>query len=408
MKRDLSLKIAIISVCFCLIAAILCPAVWSGQGDGSVINVPPDIQNPGDSFSFVFFGDTRPSSSNMTEKDIADDTWGARRNALIEAAVSEIEGKNALFTVFTGDIPNQGYTKQDWEYFWKLVPGDMRGVNSSGPRFFPAVGNHELWDDCTGAGYGYYLETFPFLKQEGQGINQFRHNYAFYSGDNLFISLCSGGYGVKKIINGCKNYDLDWTCKQCGFLCMKEWMIDLINDGVTNKKIKNLFVLYHKPSMTRSKHCPLSWGTDPYTYILPITQEHPSLNVYVLNGHNHTTEVFKKDNVTFMVGGGGGAPQDDAVSFSQNIRKLDLSSGNKYSDYKLPDDILWNGQTAIPMRVNYFVFNVNGNKIEIQEKCLRTDFKSVKEKIQAGFKIGTDGKVTWPKSDNCNFQKTGN
>ena len=96
--------------------------------------------------------------------------WVARE------VVNDIKGGNAEFLLSTGDLVwwgKQG-NKPSENPYWKLVNEDvlkqlphpdkeMRAAGLDG-RVFPAVGNHEVWDDSDVEGL---LQSFPYLKKFG-------------------------------------------------------------------------------------------------------------------------------------------------------------------------------------------------------------------------------------------------
>ena len=90
--------------------------------------------------------------------------------------VQDVQSGRAQFILNTGDMVwwgKQGPTPSENPY-WKLVYEDvlkrlprsdnqMRAAGLPG-RVFPAVGNHEVWDDSDVQGL---LQAFPYLKQFG-------------------------------------------------------------------------------------------------------------------------------------------------------------------------------------------------------------------------------------------------
>jgi hypothetical protein len=92
----------------------------------------------------------------------------------------------------------QGRTPSENQY-WKLVyeevlnqlpatDDQMRAAGLSG-RVFPAVGNHEVWDDSDVEGL---LSAFPYLKQFG--VSDKRLIYEFDFNGVRFIFLWTGKY----------------------------------------------------------------------------------------------------------------------------------------------------------------------------------------------------------------------
>jgi hypothetical protein len=124
--------------------------------------------------------------------------WVARE------AVRDIKTGNAKFLLSTGDLVwwgKQGGKPSDNPY-WKLVNEDvlkqlpppdkaMRDAGLEG-RVFPAVGNHEVWDDSDVQGL---LASFPYLKKFG--VSDKRLIYKFDFQNVRFIFLWTGKYDYR-------------------------------------------------------------------------------------------------------------------------------------------------------------------------------------------------------------------
>ena len=118
--------------------------------------------------------------------------------------VKDIQGGRAKFLVSTGDLVwwgKQGPKPSDNPY-WKLVNEDvlkqmpapdreMRDAGLPG-RVFPAVGNHEVWEDSDVEGL---LSAFPYLKKFGVSDKQLIYKFD-YQGVR-FIFLWTGKYDYR-------------------------------------------------------------------------------------------------------------------------------------------------------------------------------------------------------------------
>ena len=74
---------------------------------------------------------------------------------------------------------------------WLVAQTQMRAAGLPG-RVFPAVGNHEVWDDSDVEGL---LSAFPYLKQFG--VTDKRLIYKFDYNDARFIFLWTGKYDYR-------------------------------------------------------------------------------------------------------------------------------------------------------------------------------------------------------------------
>ena len=124
--------------------------------------------------------------------------WVARE------VVKDVQSGRAKFILNTGDMVwwgKQGGTPSENPY-WKLVYEDvlkqlpppdnqMRAAGLPG-RVFPAVGNHEVWDDSDVQGL---LSAFPYLKQFGVSDKQLIYKFDFNGA--RFIFLWTGKYDYR-------------------------------------------------------------------------------------------------------------------------------------------------------------------------------------------------------------------
>lgn len=308
-----------------------------------------------DKFTFVLFGDTRTSSkADLTKPD--NKAYYKLRNMVFSEVRSSLAQK-ALFTLFTGDMIWQGGDPYYWQEVTKeLTPATMKVI-------YPIMGNHELWYyKKEGDGLANFGKAFPHLKTaDGKVL----HNYSFELGDNLFINLCSGKYGVpydkEKALY---KWDKEWNCTAASFPQVKAAMTVLIKNFAEKKKNGNIFVQFHKPSFSHYKHPPLNDSNDPTVVLGELKDEYRQLNMYVFNGHNHTTEMYNYKGIWVIVAGGGGAP-----------------TPVDYTPYKPPykpeKELFWAAlgidKTKRPRRVNYFIVDIDKNRkvpVIIGEKCL--------------------------------------
>src|SRR5205814_9805118 len=119
--------------------------------------------------------------------------------------VNAIQSGRARFILNTGDMVwwgTQG-AKPSENPYWKLVYEDvlkqmpaadaqMQAAGLPG-RVYPAVGNHEVWDDSDVEGL---LTAFPYLKKFG--VTDKRLIYKFDFNDVRFIFLWTGPYDYRQ------------------------------------------------------------------------------------------------------------------------------------------------------------------------------------------------------------------
>ncbi len=388
---------------------------------------PPDIISADDgSFCFAVFGDSRTGKlfekslkkvryglKRFTEADIDDEEdkeFVIYRNHLFNNIASNFTTKSGInkrgmfdFALFTGDFPRQG-TKNHWMEIKKGFLDKIPVEDGSPGRIYPVVGNHELWSgpyneetygikNATKGALEIYFDTFPHLVgdtgklaldggQEQAGL----HNYAFFVDQSVFVTLCTGN----NIFDSCfpDHGDRIFLCEQSSFGEQMKWFNKVLEYGINIKDTKNVFVQYHKPSYSTYKHKPLNQCCDPINVMSDYKSQFPYLNMFVFNGHNHTTELYRTDDgITVLVAGGGGAPQAE-------------SKANKdWSEYKdTPKELFWDSLkphiNKWQKRISYYVVTVNGADVELQEMCL-TNIGNL-PRFEEGIRITKDNKVIAP------------
>jgi Calcineurin-like phosphoesterase len=288
------------------------------------------------------------------------------------------------FSLFTGDLVYRGSCTRDWDwarrvFLNKLPPG----------RVFPIIGNHDSWQRRNEpSAIAQYFSAFPHLKLNEKGQSVLPHFYAFRIGRSLFVNLCTGGYPASGTAADFARADRQWLCEQASFKTQMRWM-DRVLAQSASKGVRHVFVQYHKPSFSCSRHPPLAPKYDPLTRLRAFKKRHRSVNVVALSGHNHTTAVYLSGGVLVLVAGGGGAPQH----FQHGARACHKDKPNQ------PPELFWKG-TRRTLRYNYFQINVTGEDLSIQEHCLAR----VKGQItfQKGSRISPTGQITHT-PDTCNL-----
>jgi hypothetical protein len=280
------------------------------------------------------------------------------------------------FSLFTGDLVYRGSCARDWDWarrvFLSKVPPK---------RVFPIIGNHDAWHRRGEVpAFPQFLAAFPHLNLSEQGRSVLPHYYAFLIGRSLFVSLCTGGYPSRGTSADFERADRTWLCKRASFETQMRWMDRVLAHGV-KKGVRHVFVQYHKPSFSCSRHPPLATKHDPLTRLRPFKKRHPEVNVIALSGHNHTTAVYLSGGVLVLVAGGGGAPQH-------------LQHGPRawYADKpEQPPERFWKGGFRT-VRYNYFQIDVTGDRLSIQEHCLARI--GSKLTFQKGSHISATGRIT--------------
>jgi Calcineurin-like phosphoesterase len=263
--------------------------------------------------------------------------------------VKDVQSGRAKFILNTGDMVwwgKQGPTPSENPY-WRLVyedvlkqlppPDDqMRAAGLPG-RIFPAVGNHEVWDDSDVRGL---LQAFPYLNQFG--VSDKRLIYKFDFSGARFIFLWTGPYDYRS--------PSSWSATQPAYDAqireLRQWL-DEAKAGGTRK----VFIAFHAPAFCRSGMGPIPESKNPHKVIASYAKD---LDIVVFNGHVHTTELFEVDGVKYLLLGGGGAEQDPILPGRTAIKVP--------ADY--PPDRYWKGEPP-KEEYNYLLVDVQpGQKIK--------------------------------------------
>jgi hypothetical protein len=235
--------------------------------------------------------------------------WVARE------VVKDVQSGRAKFLLSTGDLVwwgKQGGKPSDNPY-WKLVNGDvlnklpppddqMRAAGLPG-RVFPAVGNHEVWEDSDVEGL---LGSFPYLKDFG--VSDKRLIYKFDFGGARFIFLWTGKYDYRA--------PTAWDATRPAFEAqmkeLQQWLDEAKAAGT-----KKVFITFHAPAFCRSGMGAIPEDQNPHKTIAHYAKD---LDITVFNGHVHTTELYEVDGVKYLVLGGGGAEQDPILPGRTHIK----------------------------------------------------------------------------------------
>jgi len=270
--------------------------------------------------------------------------WVARE------VVKDVQLGKAKFVLNTGDMvwwgkqaaspsENPYWTLVNEEVLKQLPPPDdeMRSAGLLG-RVFPAVGNHEVWEDSDVQGL---LAAFPYLKTFG--VSDQRLIYKFDFDGARFIFLWTGKYDYRSP----SSWDATRPAYEQQMTQLKQWLDEAKAAGT-----RKVFVAFHAPAFCRAGMGPIPESQNPHTILASYAKD---LDIVVFNGHVHTTELYEVDGVKYLVLGGGGAEQDPILPGRTHIQVP--------ANY--PTDQYWKGARPIE-DYNYVVVDV--------QPCQKTKF----------------------------------
>jgi hypothetical protein len=243
--------------------------------------------------------------------------------------VKAVQSGRAKFLLNSGDIVwwgSQGRTVFDSPY-WKRVDqtllsrlpapdASMRAAGLDG-RWFPTVGNHEVWGDPKIEGV---LSAVPYLKKLGLSADQLVYKFE-YNGAR-FMYLWTGKYDYRAPTA----WDAARPSYEKQMKQLRQWLDEAKSAG-THK----VFVTFHNPAFCRSGMGAIPEAQNPHKILASYTKD---LEIVVFNGHVHTTELYEVDGVKYLLLGGGGAEQDPNLPGRTSIKVP--------ADY--PPDLYWKGQ----------------------------------------------------------------
>lgn len=256
--------------------------------------------------------------------------------------VKDIQSGRARFIVNTGDMVwwgNQG-AKPSENPYWKLVYEDvlkqmpapdaqMLAAGLPG-RVYPAVGNHEVWNDTDVQGL---LAAFPYLNKFG--VSDKRLIYKFDFNGVRFIFLWTGKYDYRQP----SSWDATRPAYEAQMKELKQWLDEAKAAGT-----KKVFISFHAPAFCRAGMGPIPEAQNPHKMLASYAKD---LDIVVFNGHVHTTECYETDGVKYFVLGGGGAEQDPILPGRTTFK---VPAG-------YPEDLYWKGQPP-KEEYNYLLVDV--------------------------------------------------
>jgi hypothetical protein len=260
--------------------------------------------------------------------------------------VKDVNAGRAKFVVNSGDVVwwgNQGLTVNDSPY-WKRVndtmlkqlpppDSEMRAAGLEG-RWFLGVGNHEVWGDPKIEGT---LNAVPYLRK--LGVTPENLIYKFDFNNVRFIFLWSGKYDYRSP----SLWDADRPKYAEQMQHMRQWL-----DEAKDKGIEKTFIIFHYPVFCRAGMGAIPLAVNPHKFIASYAKD---MELVVLNGHVHTTEMYDVDGVKYLMLGGGGAEQDPILPGRTRI-KVPV-------DY--PPDLYWKGEPP-KEEYNYVLVDVEAGQ----------------------------------------------
>lgn len=215
----------------------------------------PTVVTPTSLFTFAVVGDTQINSIKPDKTQLN-----------IFNKMAELK---PAFVVNVGDLVYNGGGRDDWKGFDKL---NKIFVEKNIP-YYPSLGNHDYQgNEDENKALDNYFQRFPRINQQRW--------YAFTHTNCAFIVLDSNFADLSK----------EQIKQETG------WLGETVAKYQADKDISFIFAFFHHPPYTN--------GTQKF---VPIFAKSSKIK-FVFSGHVHTYERFRKDQINYIVTGGGGAP----------------------------------------------------------------------------------------------------
>ena len=251
--------------------------------------------------TFVVYGDTR-----FTERPNV--VIAPARQALVERIADEHPA--AVF--IGGDLVYQGSDAADYAAFRR----DTQTWSAQNINVFPALGNHEFRSGCdrdaaSSVCLDNWWQSFPALQPHRW--------YSVSLGPRLLVLLLDTDSHLKS-----GSPQRRWL----------ETQIDTVPD-----EVRFILLVMHYPPV-RDPIFPRS--RDEAEIARYLAKRHKSLHaqVVVIGSHVHNYERFRRDDITYLVSGGGGAKPVPAFRMSGELSHLKTSTNFHYIRFVLDGERL--------------------------------------------------------------------
>jgi acid phosphatase type 7 len=297
-------------------AALLWQATAPPQGHPDAAGLPTAglLSEPGPTFrisddqlgtppTFITYGDTRfTDPSNTTASDPKVRRWLANRIA------EERPGA----VILNGDVPLAGNVKNDYDVF----KSETQPWRDSHLRVFPALGNHEFHGDPQECLENWW-QTFPELRN--------RRWYSVQLGSRVFVIALDSDASLMP-----EGDQARWLKKQMSSLPKS---VDFV-----------VFSMHHPPVADIQTHIEVNHNPRPNEIALRdyLSAIAPQLHarLIVSAGHIHNYERQIKDDVLYLVSGGGGAKPYFVERTPDDLYKSTLFPNYHYVKFTVEGDRL--------------------------------------------------------------------
>jgi len=266
---------------------------------GTLANSPPrlavavaDADAP---LTFIVYGDTR-----FTQREGVANT--AARGALVEKVASEKPA--AIF--IGGDLVYEGSNPEDYATY----KSETAAWSHAKIPVFPALGNHEFRrcdDDVTPCLENWWSAAAP------DAVRSFRW-YSVSLGPKILVLVLDSDSSLKPASE------------------QRTWFEQQMTSA--GSRVEFVLIVLHYPPVRDFVFPRVKDEKEIVTYLSSHAQA-LKFHVVVIGSHIHNYERFRRDNVTYLVSGGGGAKPVPVFRLLGELSKLDTAENFHYVRFRL-------------------------------------------------------------------------
>jgi hypothetical protein len=288
----------IVSVSENLLIKISVLAILQMLAVRTIANAAPRLEvavaDPSAPLTFIAYGDTR-----FTQRD------GVANAVARRALVARVASEKPAAIFIGGDLVYEGGNPEDYEIYRTETAVWLQAKIP----IFPALGNHEF--------RGCEKDLSPCLVNWWTAVPSEVRSFRWYSvalGSKILVLLLDSDSSLKP-----GSEQRTWFEQQ------------ITNAG---SKMEFIFVVLHYPPV-RDPIFPRA--KDEKEIAGYLSKHAPSLQarVVVISSHIHNYERFRRDDVTYLVSGGGGAKPVPVLRMFGELSKLDTAENFHYIRFRL-------------------------------------------------------------------------
>jgi hypothetical protein len=276
-----------------VLGILLLPAIRT------LADAPPRLEvavaDPSAPLTFIAYGDTR-----FTQRD------GVANAVARRALIARVAGEKPAAIFIGGDLVYEGSNPEDYEIF----RSETAVWSQAKIPIFPALGNHEFLGcdkDLSPCLANWWRAAVP------NEVRSFRW-YSVTVGPKILVLLLDSGSSLKP---GSEQ---------------RAWFEQQIAQA--GPKVEFVFVVLHFPPV-RDPIFPRAKDEKEIARYLSKHTHALDARVVVLSSHIHNYERFRRDDVTYLVSGGGGAKPVPVLRLFGELSKLRTAENFHYIRFRL-------------------------------------------------------------------------